>query len=52
MIYVDENIPFSHESFGQLGPVKTFPGRTLTRSDLLKDKVNALMVRSVTKVNK
>ncbi len=48
-ILVDENIPYGLEAFGSLGEVETAPGRSITR-DMLLD-VDALMVRSITKVN-
>ncbi|WP_322802916.1 4-phosphoerythronate dehydrogenase [Vibrio alfacsensis] len=48
-IIVDENMPYAEELFSQLGEVILKPGRTLTSDDLVD--VDALMIRSVTKVN-
>ncbi|OHY93092.1 4-phosphoerythronate dehydrogenase [Vibrio rotiferianus] len=48
-IIVDENMPYAEELFSQLGEVILKPGRTLTVDDLVD--VDALMIRSVTKVN-
>jgi len=48
-ILVDENIPYGKEAFGTLGDVETAPGRSITK-DMLTE-VNALMVRSITRVN-
>lgn len=48
-ILVDENMPYAEELFSQLGEVILKPGRTLTAEDLVD--VDALMIRSVTKVN-
>lgn len=48
-ILVDENMPYASELFGQLGEVIAKPGRTLSADDLVD--VDALMIRSVTKVN-
>ncbi|MGR5131515.1 4-phosphoerythronate dehydrogenase [Vibrio alfacsensis] len=48
-ILVDENMPYAEELFSQLGEVILKPGRTLTADDLVG--VDALMIRSVTKVN-
>ncbi|CAH1533513.1 erythronate-4-phosphate dehydrogenase [Vibrio rotiferianus] len=48
-IIVDENMPYAEELFSQLGEVILKPGRTLTADDLVD--VDALMIRSVTKVN-
>ena len=48
-IIVDENMPYAEELFSQLGNVILKPGRTLTADDLVD--VDALMIRSVTKVN-
>ncbi|MCW8328262.1 4-phosphoerythronate dehydrogenase [Photobacterium sp. SDRW27] len=48
-ILIDENMPYAAELFSQLGEVVAKPGRTLTADDLID--VDALMIRSVTKVN-
>ncbi|GAB2665601.1 4-phosphoerythronate dehydrogenase [Vibrio panuliri] len=48
-ILIDENMPYAQELFEQLGEVILKPGRTLTADDLVD--VDALMIRSVTKVN-
>ncbi|MGF1723211.1 4-phosphoerythronate dehydrogenase [Photobacterium nomapromontoriensis] len=48
-ILIDENMPYAAELFSQLGEVISKPGRTLTADDLVD--VDALMIRSVTKVN-
>ncbi len=48
-IVIDENMPYAAELFSQLGEVVLKPGRTLTAEDLVD--VDALMIRSVTKVN-
>ncbi len=48
-ILVDENMPYAESLFSQLGEVILKPGRTLTVDDLID--VDALMIRSVTKVN-
>src|SRR5690606_37825486 len=48
-IVIDENMPYAVELFSQLGEVVLKPGRTLTADDLVD--VDALMIRSVTKVN-
>ncbi len=42
-------MPYAEELFSQLGEVILKPGRTLTADDLVD--VDALMIRSVTKVN-
>ncbi|MGR5146631.1 4-phosphoerythronate dehydrogenase [Photobacterium alginatilyticum] len=49
-ILIDENMPYAADLFSQLGEVVTKPGRTLTSDDLIG--IDALMIRSVTKVNK
>lgn len=49
-IVVDENMPYAEVLFSQVGEVKTVPGRPLPQ-DALED-ADALMVRSVTKVNR
>ncbi|MCK6265501.1 4-phosphoerythronate dehydrogenase [Vibrio sp. ZSDE26] len=48
-ILIDENMPYAEALFSQLGEVILKPGRTLTADDLID--VDALMIRSVTKVN-
>ncbi|MGF1719674.1 4-phosphoerythronate dehydrogenase [Vibrio kyushuensis] len=48
-ILIDENMPYAQDLFSQLGDVILKPGRTLTADDLID--VDALMIRSVTKVN-
>jgi len=48
-ILVDENMPYAEQLFSQLGEVVLKSGRTLTSDDLID--VDALMIRSVTKVN-
>ncbi|KJJ57500.1 erythronate-4-phosphate dehydrogenase, partial [Vibrio cholerae] len=48
-ILIDENMPYAQALFSQLGEVILKPGRTLTADDLID--VDALMIRSVTKVN-
>lgn len=48
-ILIDENMPYAQDLFAQLGEVIMKPGRTLTADDLID--VDALMIRSVTKVN-
>ena len=48
-ILIDENMPYAETLFSQLGDVILKPGRTLTAADLID--VDALMIRSVTKVN-
>ncbi|MGD8109480.1 4-phosphoerythronate dehydrogenase [Vibrio sp. TRT 17S01] len=48
-ILIDENMPYAESLFSQLGEVILKPGRTLTADDLID--VDALMIRSVTKVN-
>lgn len=48
-IIVDENMPYAQALFEQLGEVVLKPGRSLTADDLVD--VDALMIRSVTKVN-
>ncbi|NVP00416.1 4-phosphoerythronate dehydrogenase, partial [Photobacterium damselae subsp. damselae] len=49
-ILIDENMPYAHELFSQLGEVIAKPGRSLTPADLVD--IDALMIRSVTKVNR
>ncbi len=48
-ILIDENMPYAQQLFSQLGEVILKPGRHLTADDLVD--VDALMIRSVTKVN-
>lgn len=48
-ILVDENMPYARELFSRLGEVKAVPGRPIPLAEL--DDADALMVRSVTKVN-
>jgi erythronate-4-phosphate dehydrogenase len=48
-ILVDENIPQGQDVFSAYGETRTFAGRSLRREDL--QGVDALMVRSITKVN-
>nr|WP_086938173.1 4-phosphoerythronate dehydrogenase [Thaumasiovibrio occultus] len=48
-ILIDENMPYAVELFSQLGEVIAKPGRNLSADDLVG--IDALMVRSVTKVN-
>ena len=48
-ILVDENMPYARELFSRLGDVKAVAGRPIPVAEL--DDADALMVRSVTKVN-
>ncbi|OBT15983.1 4-phosphoerythronate dehydrogenase [Vibrio sp. UCD-FRSSP16_10] len=48
-IVIDENMPYAKELFSQLGEVIALSGRTISADDLVD--VDALMIRSVTKVN-
>ncbi|MTH46388.1 4-phosphoerythronate dehydrogenase PdxB [Intestinirhabdus alba] len=48
-ILVDENMPYARELFSRLGEVKAVSGRPIPVAEL--DDADALMVRSVTKVN-
>ncbi|OEF23695.1 4-phosphoerythronate dehydrogenase [Vibrio rumoiensis] len=48
-IIIDENMPYAEALFSQLGEVEMKSGRTLCADDLVD--VDALMIRSVTKVN-
>ena len=48
-ILVDENMPYARELFSRLVEVKAVPGRPIPVAEL--DDADALMVRSVTKVN-
>lgn len=49
-ILIDENMPYAEGLFSQLGDVVLKAGRQMTADDLVD--VDALMIRSVTKVNK
>lgn len=49
IILIDENMPYAEQLFSQLGEVVLKSGRTLNADDLVD--VDALMIRSVTKVN-
>lgn len=48
-IVADENIALVHEYFGQLGELRTLPGRAIT-AEHVRD-ADALLVRSVTRVD-
>jgi len=48
-ILIDENMPYAEALFSQLGDVVLKAGRQMTAEDLID--VDALMIRSVTKVN-
>jgi erythronate-4-phosphate dehydrogenase len=48
-IVIDENMPYALELFSQVGDVVVKSGRDLNANDLID--VDALMIRSVTKVN-
>lgn len=48
-ILVDENMPYARDLFARLGEVAAVPGRPIPVEEL--DDADALMVRSVTKVN-
>lgn len=48
-ILVDENMPYAAQLFGRLGEVQSVTGRAISRQ--LLSNVDALMVRSITKVN-
>ncbi len=50
-LLIDENIPQGREVFGAYGTVTTFHGRTLTAADVRNSSADALLVRSITKVN-
>ncbi|HLU69605.1 MAG TPA: 4-phosphoerythronate dehydrogenase [Fibrobacteria bacterium] len=50
-ILVDENIPQGREVFSAYGTVTTFHGRQLTAADVRASGAEALLVRSITKVN-
>lgn len=49
-IVADENIPFVREFFQSLGTIETYPGRTLTATQV--SAADVLLVRSVTPVNR
>jgi len=51
-IVVDENIPFGKEAFENLGDVELHSGREISNSFLKNSNAEALIVRSITKVNK
>lgn len=48
-ILIDENIPYAHEFFDNVGEVQRFAGRELQAEQLVD--VDVLLVRSITKVN-
>lgn len=48
-IFVDENIPFANETFGQHGELIRYAGRGLSSADLVG--ADALITRSITRVN-
>jgi erythronate-4-phosphate dehydrogenase len=50
-ILVDENIPQGREVFSAYGTVSTFHGRKLTAAEVRTSGADALLVRSITKVN-
>ncbi len=50
-ILVDENIPQGREVFSAYGTVTTFHGRKLTAADVKASGADALLVRSITKVD-
>jgi len=50
-ILVDENIPQGPEVFSAYGTVSTFHGRKLTAAEVRDSGAEALLVRSITKVN-
>lgn len=50
-ILVDENIPQGREVFSAYGTVSTFHGRKLTAAEVRASGAEALLVRSITKVN-
>src|SRR3989339_96744 len=51
IILADENIPFAKESFGTLGETIIMSGRAITPDVIKQNNVEALIVRSITKVN-
>lgn len=50
MLYIDEQIPL--DVLAEYDNVRTFTGRTLRRKDLVRDRVDALIVRSTTTVDR
>jgi erythronate-4-phosphate dehydrogenase len=50
MLYIDEQIPL--DILAEYDNVRTFTGRTLRREDLVRDRVDALIVRSTTTVDR
>lgn len=51
IILADEQIPDVTERLADVGDVRTFVGRELTRDDLIASSAEVLLVRSTTKVN-
>ncbi len=51
-LLVDENIPQGREVFSSYGTVTTFHGRKLTAAAVRESGADALLVRSITKVDK
>ena len=49
LIVADENIPYAAEAFGELGEVRTLPGRSMDTGSVRDAEL--LLVRSVTEVN-
>lgn len=52
VIYIDENIPSLADALKTCGNIFAFNGRELTNEALVKNKCDALFVRSITKVDK
>jgi erythronate-4-phosphate dehydrogenase len=52
MLFYDKNIPLSAEFLHTAGPALPFDGRMLCNQDLISHGCTALLVRSVTKVNR
>ncbi|WP_338649412.1 4-phosphoerythronate dehydrogenase PdxB [Pseudomonas sp. ML2-2023-3] len=50
LIVADENIPLIEEFFADLGEIRRFPGRQISRADV--HDADILLVRSVTKVDR
>lgn len=50
LIVADENIPLLEEFFADFGEIRRFPGRQISRADVLDADI--LLVRSVTKVDR
>ena len=50
LIVADENIPLIEEFFADFGEIRRFPGRQISRADVLDADI--LLVRSVTKVDR